>query len=78
MCTPNIGQALINLYKKLGYTVISDSHIGDWGGIFGKLIYAWKYDNSIFFDTEYLTQYSYLSKEISLSNSRDEVLNKLL
>lgn len=42
MCTPNIGQSLVNLYKKLGYNVISDSHIGDWGIIFGKLIFAYK------------------------------------
>jgi arginyl-tRNA synthetase len=34
MCTPNQGQAMINIYKKLGYNVISDSHIGDWGIIF--------------------------------------------
>jgi arginyl-tRNA synthetase len=42
MCTPNIGQTLVNLYKKLGYNVIGDSHIGDWGIIFGKLILAYK------------------------------------
>jgi arginyl-tRNA synthetase len=42
MCTPNQGQVIINLYKKLGYDVISDSHIGDWGIIFGKLITAYK------------------------------------
>lgn len=42
MCTPNIGQAMINVYKKLGYNVISDSHIWDWGIIFGKLILAFK------------------------------------
>ena len=42
MCTPNIGQTLINLHKKLGYQVIGDSHIGDWGIIFGKLILAYK------------------------------------
>ncbi|MDD3144948.1 MAG: arginine--tRNA ligase [Candidatus Gracilibacteria bacterium] len=42
MCTPNGGQAMINTYKKLGYDVISDSHIGDWGIIFGKLITAYK------------------------------------
>ncbi|MDD3646316.1 MAG: arginine--tRNA ligase [Candidatus Gracilibacteria bacterium] len=42
MCTPNIGQAMINIYKKFGYDVISDSHIGDWGIIFGKLITAYK------------------------------------
>lgn len=42
MCTPNIGQAMIWVYKKLGYEVISDSHIWDWGIIFGKLFVAYK------------------------------------
>ncbi len=42
MCTPNQGQAMINVYKKLWYNVISDSHIGDWWIIFGKLILAYK------------------------------------
>lgn len=42
MCTPNIGQAMINTYKKLGYNVVSDSHIWDWGIVFWKLITAYK------------------------------------
>ena len=42
MCTPNQGQVMINIYKKLGYNVISDSHIWDWWIIFGKLILAFK------------------------------------
>lgn len=42
MCTPNQGQVMINVYKKLWYNVISDSHIGDWGIIFWKLITAYK------------------------------------
>lgn len=42
MCTPNQWQVLINLYKKLGYNVISDSHIWDWWIIFWKLIYSYK------------------------------------
>jgi len=42
MCTPNQGQTMINVYKKLWYNVISDSHIWDWGIIFGKLILAFK------------------------------------
>ncbi len=42
MCTPNTGQAIINVYKKLWYNVVSDSHIWDWGIIFGKLILAYK------------------------------------
>jgi arginyl-tRNA synthetase len=27
MCTPTQGQVIINVFKKLGYNVISDSHI---------------------------------------------------
>ncbi len=42
MCTPNQWQAMINAYKKLGYNVVSDSHIWDWWIIFGKLILAYK------------------------------------
>lgn len=34
-----IGQALYNLYKYLGYNVIGDNHLGDWGTQFGKLLY---------------------------------------
>lgn len=37
-----IGQSLYNIYSFLGYKVIGDNHIGDWGTQFGKLIYAYK------------------------------------
>lgn len=37
-----IGQAIYNLHKLLGYRVIGDNHLGDWGTHFGKLIYAYK------------------------------------
>ncbi len=33
-----IGQALVNLYRALGYRVIGDNHIGDWGTQFGTII----------------------------------------
>ena len=42
MCTPTQGQTIINAYKRLWYRVISDSHIGDWGIIFWKLIRAYQ------------------------------------
>ncbi len=38
----NIGQAIYNLYKILGWKTIGDNHIGDWGTQFGKLIVAIK------------------------------------
>lgn len=34
-----IGQALYNLYKYLGFKVIGDNHLGDWGTQFGVLLY---------------------------------------
>lgn len=37
-----IGQSLCNIYRFLGYDVIGDNHLGDWGTQFGKLITAWK------------------------------------
>ena len=37
-----IGQALYNIYKFLGWKVIGDNHLGDWGSQFGKLIVAIK------------------------------------
>ena len=37
-----IGQAIYNLYQFLGYKVIGDNHLGDWGTQFGKLICAIK------------------------------------
>ncbi len=42
MVTPSIWQVLVNAHKKLWYEVIADSHIGDWGIIFWKLITAYK------------------------------------
>lgn len=42
LCTPSIGQTIINLHRYLGYRVIGDNHLGDWGGLFGKLIAGYK------------------------------------
>jgi len=43
-----IGQAIYNIYQFLGWKCIGDSHLGDWGTQFGKLIIAikkwWKKD----------------------------------
>jgi arginyl-tRNA synthetase len=37
-----IGNALHRIYGFLGWTVVADNHIGDWGTQFGKLIVAWR------------------------------------
>ncbi|MBN2509090.1 MAG: arginine--tRNA ligase [Spirochaetales bacterium] len=33
-----IGDSLKRIYRHLGYTVVADNHVGDWGTQFGKLI----------------------------------------
>ncbi len=45
-----IGQALYNLYKFLGYEVVGDNHLGDWGTQFGKLLYMIETENVKDFD----------------------------
>ncbi len=37
-----IGDALKRVMRALGYTVIADNHLGDWGTQFGKLIVAYR------------------------------------
>jgi arginyl-tRNA synthetase len=37
-----IGAALHKLHAFLGWKVVADNHIGDWGTQFGKLIVAWR------------------------------------
>lgn len=38
----NIGQAIYNIYRILGWKCIGDNHLGDWGTQFGKLIVSIK------------------------------------
>lgn len=41
--SPNIGSVLDRLYRLLGYRVISDSHLGDWGTQFGITIMGYRH-----------------------------------
>lgn len=38
MCSPNIGQTILNCATFQGERTIGDNHLGDWGGLFGKLL----------------------------------------
>lgn len=37
-----IGDAITRIYRGLGWRVIADNHIGDWGTQFGKLMVSWR------------------------------------
>ncbi len=60
ICTPSVGQAISNIYRHLGYDVIGDSHFGDWGGIFGKLIAGYKLNQIIIWEYEWDDKQVYL------------------
>ena len=52
-----IGNALANIYRKVGYQPIKINHLGDWGTQFGKLIVAYKlWGNSEAIDAEPITE----------------------
>ncbi len=38
-----IGDCLARVARFIGYEVVSDNHLGDWGTQFGKVIYGWKH-----------------------------------
>jgi arginyl-tRNA synthetase len=37
-----LGDSLVRIYKFLGYNIVTDTHVGDWGTQFGILLYAYK------------------------------------
>jgi arginyl-tRNA synthetase len=74
ICTPSIGQTILNIHEYLGYTIIGDSHFGDWGGIFGKLIFQWKFANFIRNEEE-INDFFRLSKDENTKYS--EILTKM-
>ncbi len=38
LCPTSTGQVIVNVHRYLGWEVIVDNHMGDWGSLFGKLI----------------------------------------
>jgi len=77
MCTPNQGQVLINLFQKLWYNVISDSHIWDWGIIFGKLIVAYEtYGSEMELENNAVEHLFQLYVKISKDAEQDENLDQ--
>lgn len=76
MCTPNIGSVIINLNRKFWYNVIWDSHIGDWGIIFGKLIVAYqRYWNAEKLESDAVQHLFKLYVKISTDAESDETLD---
>jgi arginyl-tRNA synthetase len=67
-----IGQALYNLYSFLGYKVIGDNHLGDWGTQFGKLIYMIKKENIKDFSIDKLEELYVLFHKLTEDPAKNE------
>ena len=63
----NIGEALKRLAKALGYEVIGDAHLGDYGRPLGLVVLEIKkrYPNLAYFDTSYKGDYSEIKLPIT-------------
>jgi len=77
-----IGQALYNLHKALGYKVIGDNHLGDWGTQFGKLLYMINKYGLVDYDIDkleeiYIEFHKLAENDISLENEARNWFKKL-
>src|SRR3990167_9367658 len=71
-----IGQSLYNIYSYLGYKVIGDNHLGDWGTQFGKLIAAYKmWGNKEKINKEPIKELLELYVKFHIEAEEDESLN---
>ena len=69
-----IGNTLDRLYRGLGWTVVADNHIGDWGTQFGKLIVAWNnWVDEAAFDADPIGELERLY--VKFGNEADEGMN---
>ena len=59
-----LGDSLARVLRLLGYRVITDNHLGDWGTQFGMLLTAWKRDlNSAALQTDAIAEMERLYKQ---------------
>ena len=76
ICPWSQWQVIINVLKKLGYNVISDSHIWDWWIIFWKLITAYKlFWNEKDFNKNAVNHLFNLYVKITAEAKKDETLD---
>lgn len=77
-----IGQAIYNLYKTLGYEVVGDNHLGDWGTQFGKLVCMIEIENPKDLSIEtleklYVEFHKLAEADLSLEDKARECFRKL-
>jgi arginyl-tRNA synthetase len=73
-----LGDCLVRVARFLGYDVVADNHIGDWGTQFGKVIYGWKH----FLDREALekdaiSELVRLYREVNRLEETDDTIKRV-
>ncbi len=70
-----LGDAIARTLRRLGHTVITDNHIGDWGTQFGKLLIGWKTDlDRAALDRDPLVEMGRLYKLVNARFEADDVI----
>lgn len=73
-----IGNALDRMHRFLGYRVIADNHLGDWGTQFGILLLGWKRDrNDAALQTDPIAELERIYKATNALCDADEAQREL-
>ena len=68
----NLGDALARVARFLGYHVITDNHLGDWGTQFGKVLYGWKrLLNQSYLDSDPIAELVRIYREADAAAEKD-------
>ncbi|MFO7896603.1 MAG: arginine--tRNA ligase [Candidatus Cloacimonadales bacterium] len=71
-----IGDAIKRIYRYLGYQVVADNHIGDWGTQFGKLIVGYRnWLQRAAYETNPIDELERIYVKFSIEAEQDESLN---
>ncbi len=72
-----LGDCLARVARFLGYHVITDNHVGDWGTQFGRVIYGWKHllDEAAL-EENAITELVRLYREVTVLEEGDESVRR--
>jgi arginyl-tRNA synthetase len=72
-----LGDCLARVARFLGYNVITDNHVGDWGTQFGRVIYGWKHllDQAAL-EENAIHELVRLYREVTLREQGDEAVRR--
>jgi arginyl-tRNA synthetase len=72
-----IGDSIARIYRYLGYHVVSDNHIGDWGTQFGKLIIGYRtWLNKSAYDENPIEELERVYVEFAKASEKSEILEE--